>query len=93
VVAGTKATAANAAGLTGKSHVPAVPFNGKNLAPQSLIQRKSGGGGGHKKNKVDRTFVDKNDTIEEDAPDDAEKPILPTTRTKRYGSSSAIILD
>jgi hypothetical protein len=91
VVAGTKATAANAAGLTGKSHIPAVPFNGKNLAPQSLIQRKSGGGGGHKKNKVDRTFVDKNDTIEEDAPDDAEKPILPTTRTKRYGSSSAII--
>jgi hypothetical protein len=80
---GTKTAVANAAGPAGKgSHIPAVPFNGKNLAPQSLIQRKSGGEGGHKK-KTDRAFVDKNETIEEDEPDDNEKPVLPTVRAKR----------
>jgi hypothetical protein len=68
-----------------------VPFNGKNLAPQSLIQRKHHSGeGGQKKNKVDRGFVDKNETIDEDAVEETDKPILPSTRAKRYVERQSI---
>ena len=83
-VAGTKAAVGGVA-ATGKSSQIQVIFNGKILTPQSLIQRKgpSGGDGGHRRNKVDRGFVDKNDTIDEDAPEDSEKPVLPATRQKR----------
>lgn len=83
-VAGTKTAVTNAAGIAGKPSQVQVIFNGKILTPQSLIQRKSyQSDGQHKKNKVDRGFVDKNETIDEDAPDEVEKPVLPTTRAKR----------
>ena len=85
-VNGTKAALGGATGATGKpSSQVQVIFNGKILTPQSLIQRKqyqSGGDGGHKKNKVDRGFVEKNETIDEDAPEGSDKPVLPT-RGKR----------
>jgi hypothetical protein len=86
-VVGTKTAAVGAVGGPGgKSSQVQVIFNGKILTPQSLVQRRgpSHHEGGNKKNKADRGFVDKNETIEEDATDMNEKPLLPT-RSKRYG--------
>jgi len=60
-----------------------VIFNGKILTPQSLVQRKAYTSEGQKRNKVDRGFVDKNETIDEDAPEEPDKPTLPVARSKR----------
>ena len=86
---GTKTAANNATGAAGKaSSQVQVIFNGKILTPQSLVQRKAHQSDGHgKRNKVDRGFVEKNETIDEDGVEEADKPVLPTNRNKRSVST------
>lgn len=93
-VTGTKTAVNNATGAAGKaSSQVQVIFNGKILTPQSLVQRRAHTSDGHhKKNKVDRGFVDKNETIDEDAPEEPDKPTLPAARSKRCVLVCAVLL-